>query len=372
MATQYFEKQLMGNGWEIEKQSFEAFDWDSGPVHIISNEVNIEATASPYSEACDVSTEFLTVSTLGELENLDGMGKILILRDELASEPLMPKNFVFYNPESHQKIVRALENSGAAALIFVANAASQYPGGEYPYHIIEDGDFKIPSVYISETDAYHLLKEGPERLRLVLETTKRPSQGHNVIGRKGNPKGRRITITAHIDAKKGSPGALDNATGVTLLLLLSELLKEYQKANMIELVALNGEDYYSVPGQMAFLEQKQGDFTDTIININIDGIGYHTGKTSLSVFNLAGNHAKEVDSLFATCPDIVLGSPWYQGDHSMFVQNGIPAIALTSAWLLENIQTQRITHTENDTINMVDVTKLSELAIALGAFINKL
>ncbi|UOY06798.1 M28 family peptidase [Muricauda sp. SCSIO 64092] len=372
MATQYFERQLRANGWEIEKQSFDAFDWDSGPAHIISNEVNIEASSSPYSEACDVRAEFLTVSTLGELENLDGKGKILILKDELTLEPLMPKNFVFYNPESHQKIIRALENSRAAALIFVANSTSQYPNGEYPYPIIEDGDFKIPSVYISEKDAHNLLKDDPEQLRLISKTAKSPSQGHNIIGRKGNPRGKRITITAHIDAKKGSPGALDNATGVTSLLLLSELLKEYQKENMVELVALNGEDYYSVPGQMVFLEQKQGDFTDTMININIDGVGYHKGNTLLSVFNLAENHAKEVDSLFATYPDIVLGSPWYQGDHSMFIQNGIPAIALTSEWLLENIRTQRITHTERDTINMVDVTKLSELAIALQAFIYKL
>ncbi|MBK9392004.1 MAG: M28 family peptidase [Bacteroidetes bacterium] len=32
-----------------------------------------------------------------------------------------------------------------------------------------------------------------------------------------------MVVTAHIDAKKGTPGAIDNATGVIVLLLLSEL-----------------------------------------------------------------------------------------------------------------------------------------------------
>jgi aminopeptidase YwaD len=36
---------------------------------------------------------------------------------------------------------------------------------------------------------------------------------YNVIGRKGRNPQKRIVITAHIDAKKGTPGAIDNATG---------------------------------------------------------------------------------------------------------------------------------------------------------------
>ena len=38
------------------------------------------------------------------------------------------------------------------------------------------------------------------------------SKGYNVIGVKGNETKRRIVVTAHIDTKKGTPGAIDNAT----------------------------------------------------------------------------------------------------------------------------------------------------------------
>jgi aminopeptidase YwaD len=62
-----------------------------------------------------------------------------------------------------------------------------------------------------------------------------------------------MVVLAHIDAKAGSPGALDNAAGVVVLLLLAELLAGDTLPSSIELVAINGEDYYSNPGEQLFL-----------------------------------------------------------------------------------------------------------------------
>lgn len=84
-------------------------------------------------------------------------------------------------------------------------------------------------------------------------------------------------ITAHIDTKIGTPGAIDNGTGVTVLLLLAELLKDHSFNYLIELVVLNGEDYYSAPGQIRYIEQNEGRFSDILLNINIDGAGYKEG-----------------------------------------------------------------------------------------------
>ena len=62
----------------------------------------------------------------------------------------------------------------------------------------------------------------------------------------------KITVFAHIDAKDGTPGALDNGAGVVVLLLLAELLQDYDGGVELELVALNGEDYYSAAGEMQY------------------------------------------------------------------------------------------------------------------------
>ena len=63
-----------------------------------------------------------------------------------------------------------------------------------------------------------------------------------------------IVFCAHIDAKKDTPGALDNATGIATLLALSKLLTEYSGSLCIEIVAFNGEDYYAASGQMQYLK----------------------------------------------------------------------------------------------------------------------
>lgn len=60
---------------------------------------------------------------------------------------------------------------------------------------------------------------------------------------------------------------------------------------------------------------------------------------------------------------------WYQGDHSIFVQYGHPAIAVTSQWFLENMTSQEITHTPKDNPEIVDCKKLCEIALALTELI---
>jgi aminopeptidase YwaD len=69
---------------------------------------------------------------------------------------------------------------------------------------------------------------------------------------------------------------------------------------------------------------------------------------------------------------ITEGIQWPQGDHSIFLQHGIPAIAVSSNWFIENINTQDITHTSKDNIGIVDADKLVEIANALNFFIRKL
>jgi len=371
-ATKYFKEQLEANDWQTEHQVFDAFDWESEYASIETDKIKLNAFSTPYSESCSLEAEFAVVSTVEELKQISAQNKILVVKGELAKEQLMPKNFIFYNPDHHKTIISLFETSGAEALIFIVNKSGVYEGGEYPFPIIEDGDFKIPSVYISEETGEQLLNHLSEKIRVISQTNITPSEACNIIGRKGDNSAKKITITAHIDAKKGSPGAIDNATGVATMLLLSELLKQYNGIYQLELVALNGEDYYSVPGQMVYIKHKQGDFSDIKLNINIDGAGLHKGKTSFALMNLNDEHAKTAKAVFSEFPGLIEGKPWVQGDHSIFLQFGVPAVAISSEWLLNNLENQQITHTENDNPSIVDISKIVELAEAISTLIVKL
>ena len=285
-ATYFFGKILSDFGWETEAQEFEALDWQDGGASLQVEGTRFEVFVSPYSNGCKAEAQLVCVSTLAELEQADTRDKIVLLHGEIAREQLMPKNFVFYNPEEHQRIIARLEKASPAAIVCATGRNASLAGGAYPFPLIEDGDFEIPSVYMTEEEGIRLLQYEGKTAALKSNSSRVPGKGYNVIGRKGNPSGGRLVITAHIDAKKGTPGAIDNASGVVVLLLLAELLRDYNGSRQIELAAFNGEDYYAVPGQMLFVRQNQDRFHEILLNINIDGAGYKEGLSAFSFFGL--------------------------------------------------------------------------------------
>lgn len=245
-------------------------------------------------------------------------------------------------------------------------------GGVYPFPLIEDGDFDIPSVYMTEEEGNRLAPYIGKTVTLQSRSKRIMGEGYNVIGRKGIKGSGRIVITAHIDAKKGTPGAIDNATGVTILLLLARLLKEYSGTKEIEIVAFNGEDYFAVPGQMNYVRSNENKFNNIILNINIDGAGYKFGKSYFSLFGLDGDLYQKTIEVINENPDIDEGVQWPQGDHSIFVQYGRPAIAVSSKWLIDNMDNQEITHTPKDNPDIVDNKRVVGLALAINSLVMKL
>jgi len=371
IATKYFEKIISSFGWDTEIQEFEAIDWKDGAASLQVDGLIFEVFVSPYSLGCETEEQLMSVSSIEELEQIDIKGKIVLLHGEIAKEQLMPKNFVFYNPERHQQIVSLLENSEPRAIICATGRNASLAGGAYPFPLIEDGDFDIPSVYMTEDEGSKLLPHVGKTVVLKSISRRIPGKGCNVIARKGEQVNGRIVITAHIDAKKGTPGAIDNATGVVVLLLLADLLEDYDGNKLIEIVAINGEDYYAVPGQMLYINKNQDRFNEILLNINIDGAGYKEGKSAFSFYGLPEeieNNAKEVLRKFN---GITEGVQWPQGDHSIFIQNGCPAIAVSSEWFTENIESQGITHTPKDNIDIVDCQKVVEIAQALNLLVRK-
>lgn len=103
---------------------------------------------------------------------------------------------------------------------------------------------------MKDTEGEKLLACTGQMVELVSGAMRIPETAFNVIARKDSRTKDRIVITAHIDTKIGTPGAIDNATGVTAVLLLAELLKDSDTRYPVELVLFNGEDYYAAPGQV--------------------------------------------------------------------------------------------------------------------------
>jgi len=371
LATDYVKSELQKSDWKIEETLLSVMDWRTDGATLTCGEQSFEVFPSPYSLGCSLHGELLAINSIEELEKCQFADKIVLLYGQIASEQVMPKNFVFYNPEDHQRIISALEQGKPKAIICATERNSVNTGGVYPFPMFEDGDFEIPSVYMKDTEGAKLLEYCRQQVNLDSKAVRIPEIAYNILGKKSNDI-QRIVISAHIDAKKDSPGAIDNATGVTVLLLLSELLKDYKEKYQIELVFFNGEDYYAVSGQMKYIEQNEKKFGDVLLNINIDGVGYKDGVTSFSAFDLPNEIQKVLNELISNKPNIREGLPWYQGDHSIFLQYGRPAIAVSSHWLIENMECQDFTHTPKDNLNVVNYVQVMESALAIRDLINLL
>ena len=325
--------------------------------------IHFEAFVSPYSLGCQVNAPLVIISTVEELVTAEISDKIILLHGKIAKEQLMPKEFPFYNPDEHKRIIQLIEKKKPQAIVAATTRNPAMVGAVYPFPLIEDGDFDIPSIYLTAEEGDRLAGYAGKALSLEIRAKRNPSTGCNVIARKGRNLNRRVVLFAHIDAKDGTPGATDNATGIIVLLLLAELLLEYSGDLGIEIVALNGEDYYSAPGEKQWLEINAGKFDEIVLGINLDGVGFHHGKTAFSLYDCPPDIANSINNIFSTHHEMIEGDSWYQGDHGLFLMNKRPALAITSE-RFDYILTE-FAHTPKDSPEIVDTNKLVDVALAL-------
>lgn len=371
-ATAYAKKILDDAGWLTESTELPVIDWKTDGAALTCNGQSFEVFSSHYSLGCSVQGELIAINTVAQLEQADIKNKIVLLYGEIAAQQIAPKKFPFWNPEEHQYLVSVLEKGSPKALICATERNSATAGGVYPFPLFEDGDFDIPSVYMKDTEGEKLLAYDGQTVELESKAVRIPETAFNVISRQSDKTQGRIVITAHIDTKINTPGAIDNGTGVAIVLMLAELLKGAQSKYPIELVIFNGEDYYGAPGQVKYVEQNTGKFGNILLNINIDGVGYKEGLSCFSPFDLPDNILDALHEVIWNTHEIVEGLPWYQGDHSLFLQNGCPAIAVSSQWFIENFESQELTHTPKDNLGIVNYERVAECALGIADLIGKL
>lgn len=363
-ATDFFAGVVSSFGFVTESPAFDCVDWNQEGIILTIEGAAFIAFASPYSLGCKVRAPLVVVSTVEALEVAEISDRIVLLRGEITREQLMPKNFPFYNPDHHQRIIQLLETKQPRAIITAtARDVDMVGGAIYPFPLIEDGDFDIPSVYMTDEEGNRLAEYTGQEVFLEIRANRIPATGCNVIARKSANSQRRVVLFAHIDARMGTPGASDNASGVIVMLLLAELLADYAGNLAIEIVALNGEDYFSNPGEQQYVALNAGRFEEIMLGINVDDVGYYKGKTAYSLYDCPADIAGLIHDVFSEYADLIAGQPWYQGDHGLFLLNQTPALALTSDQLTELMA--EITHTPQDRPEIIDSTKLVTVALAL-------
>ena len=369
-ATSFFADVVRALGYAVDATPFDCLDHVSGGAELTCGDRAREVFVSPYSVGCDVTADLVTVSTVEELERAECEDMLLLMRGDICSEQLMPKNFVFYNPEHHQRLIALLERSKPAAIITATARNPDQVGALYPFPLIVDGDFDIPNVHCTDVVGEALAAMEGDAFRLKIDARRVASRATNVIAKLNSDAARKIVLTAHIDAYEGSPGASDNASGVVVLLLCAEMLADYRGEYCIEIAALNGEDHYSAGGQMDYLRRYGGELGSVLLAVNIDDVGYELGGTHYSFYECPADLEATCRAVLDRFEGLAPGPPWFSGDHMIFVQGRVPALAFTAELMPELMRT--VTHTPSDTPDMIDCGKLIGVAESLSELLGAL
>jgi aminopeptidase YwaD len=378
-ATRFFAETIAQWDYTTDTTPFPSVDYRMGESWIEAGGRRFALHTGPYSLPVETGAPLLVVRSIDELKGLDPAvtrGAVLLLRGEVCSEQLMPKNFPFYNPEHHQRIYQLLERAAPAAIIAATGSAPEQVGALNPYPLIVDGDFDIPNTYCTEEvggaieEACAGTDSHSGACVIEIDGERSESESWNVIAQKNPGAPEKIVITAHIDAYEDTPGALDNAAGTATLLLIAELLSDYAGSATVEIAAWNGEDHYSVGGQKDYLARYGSEMERVRLVMNIDDIGYVNGSTAYSFYECPSETESAARGVFAGYPGLKPGEPWWSGDHMVMVQAGKPAIAFTADRIEELMRT--VTHTERDTPELVDPARLLEVAEAVATLVRRI
>jgi len=367
-AVRYVAAQLEDLGWATSLQWFDCLGWhtDGGEIRIDGTTHPVEP--APYGAGVSTRGRLVAAATAEELAAADADGAILLLHGGLTAQPLTPRRYPFYESAEDEAVLRLIEGSAAAAVVAVTGRFPEMCGAVDPFPFIEDGSVDVPAASVGKAIGAALLDQIGRHAEIHLGSRRWPARGANVVARRGR-RDRRITVVAHIDTKPGTPGALDNGTGVVTLLRVAEALRDegFDHGTGIEMLVVNGEDTYSAAGEVRYLAE--ANLHEVALAINVDGIGLPGGDTAWSLYGCPDELADVLRGQLEQ-PGLVEGQAWIQSDHAVFAMRGCPALAFTSADL--DTALGWVAHAPTDTPDGVDVRSVETTAGAIADVVRAL
>lgn len=324
--------------------------WESNNSFVEQNDNKIEIFPSPFSRNLKGIFPLKYVSTFAELSSIKFFNGILVFINELSKNSVMAKNYPFYFPDDDKILYETLEKINPKGIITISG---QDPAsGLNPFPIFEDVNLEIPTAYVSSLE--NVTENNEISIQINSKIYKQKSK--QLIFRTEGLSNDIILIAAHMDSKYFTNGAMDNAAGLYTLCETANLIKDKRYNYTIEIVPFNGEESPEASGELAYLNYlKENNYKIKSV-INIDGPGHIGSKNMFSFFN----YDKNIQDEIIAKNNLLEGEQWYSGDHSMFIFQNIPCIAITSSDMFTD--SIKLTHTKMDKDKIVDLDVLKTLS----------
>lgn len=343
--------------WDLERLPFDCVDWEHGEASLVADSHAWSLHAGPYSPGFSGDAVLRGVSSAAELEAVNEPGCVLFIHGELAAEQITPRNYPFYQTEEHKALLAELDRLKPAAIV-AATDRTPMAAALRPFPLFEDADLGFPSAYLLDAEATDIPLYFGQPVHLEIDSRQVPSWSEQLIARLPGARADRVAVSAHIDSRFGTPGALDNATGVCVLLALAQMLGDTLPPVGVELLPFNGEDNFGAYGEMRYLHACGEGLTGIVLAINVDAAARRGDETEVSFYGADGGISERVRARIAEHDGISEGPSWPMSDHMVFAMRGVPAAAITSAGLYEIAA--EVAHTPRD------VPELADPAVVVG------
>lgn len=235
-----------------------------------------------------------------------------------------------------------------------------------------------PFIQITEKMYDELKSRKVKNISIKIKYDVKEITAKNVVGKiEGTDPTKALVISAHFDHVGWAQntifyGAIDNASGTTVMLDIAERLKKYSdnhKFNMdILIVGFNGEES-GLNGSKAFVNDIKDKYK-SIYNINFDCIGKKNGgDISLGQNTVLNNDLIKIVKENLAKDKVKFTDKYYgKSDHLSFNDNNLVGISIGQENLFGREDRFSI-HTPDDTIEAVDYNELKKISDAIYDFV---
>jgi aminopeptidase YwaD len=347
-AADYIRDQFESFGYQIEEQPYDCMAFEGAGATLIINGQTAPVEANAFSLPCDVLGTILPIGSLAELDAAEIGDRILLFYGDLANAALSPKSW-FLKSERDDHIIQRLEAGRPAALLAPPAASVEY------MQLTMDWELDVAAATIPLDTVLQLLKHPELPVHLNVQGQRIPAAARNIVARSKKGDGsQRVVVCAHFDTMINTPGAMDNASGVAVMLAMAEVLQDIDLPYILEFIAFNGEEYLPI-GDDEYVRRAGDTFDQILYALNIDGIGPFYTSSTITMMEANPAFQSMVERIAAAYPGVVWVEPWPESNHSTFAMRGVPALAFSS------LGARHLAHTPADTFEVISAAKLDEV-----------
>ncbi len=345
-AADYIASLFREFGLRVEIDKLSCPSWDHKETLIQTSESVFgppHAHGCMFSPPCDIYAEVVAIGLSSGLSKMDLDGKIALIYGELASRPL--------NLDRNEILLKLEERKPSAVIVISPKFDACNT------KIIRDPLFKIPSASVSAQVGLQLMKVEGSKIRVKIEARPFNSITANIFGSLPGRTDKRVCVAAHYDTAPGTQGAVDNASGIAVMLEMARLFSAKSPAKTLDFVAIAGEEYGERTGSFggnAYVTAHEDRLRKTAVLVNIDSVGAYLNtlrvraNSSDALRRLVTQHMKRIYPDSVLVPEPVPG-----GDALIFHRKGVPFVMFW-ADIGPNLW-----HTPLDNIDTIDPRRLA-------------